>query len=345
MSKLNEAQKIEYLSSGFHQYLTINVFNQQTMTSSDTANIVVTLEDLDWDTKDTEDKTGLGRLANFVNSTFSNFLFTPLNDFNTIFKYEYYQGCFFIKMQPYASQIAMHILPTKYEGFKDGDVLLFKDKNITPLIHAYYSKHNKPNINLYYQHKKDGVLSGDRPLALNPPKFSKFSNKFTYFNYKTNTNSWDKDTYIDTYGEFDYDISKLTQNLDSIQINAGYNYNNSTSDKNIVHYTGIYDDHSIGSQKAVLIDANYDGENSFSNVITQLEWNNTTSKLSFPQTEAKAYNGLGFNNTHLGNIGKKFLKTIKYWNDTIFISERNDDNETEDDYKIGNWSDPDNGGN
>lgn len=349
MSKLNEEQKKEYLSSGFHQYLIIDILNKQKMTKNQPANLVITLSDLDWDTQGTDDETGLGRLANFVNKTFSNFLFTPKNDFSKIFQYEYYQGSFFIRMEPYTPQIVMHILPQKYEGFKSGDVLFFKDTRVTPIKHHYYRTHsNKPNINLYYQHQVDGVAAGDRPLSLNPVKFSKFSNKFTYINYLTESSTWEQKNYMDTYGEFDFDISEATENLDKIQINAGYQYNESSSDKNVIHYTGIYDNHSIDSQRAVLIDANYDGENAnFTNVITQLEWNQNSSQTSFPQTEAKAYNNLGFNNSHLHNIGKTFFKTIKYWNDDIFISEKNDDNDTQDNYKIGHWTDPDpnNGGN
>ena len=318
MSKLNEEQKKEYLTSGFHQYLVIDVLNTQIMTEKEPANIVISLEDLDWDTRNTDSKSGLGRLEKYINKSFSNFLFTPKDNFKTIFKYEYYQGQFFIRMEPYASQIAMHILPQKYEGFKSGDVLFFKDKAINPKKHAYYQRHpNGANINLYYQYKENGTFAGDRPISLNPVKFSKFNNKYTYINYNTSSSSWQKDTYVDTYGEFDYDISQQTKDLDKIQINAGYNYNNSSSDKNVIHYTGVYDNHAVGSQKAVLIDANYDGENSsYSNVISQLEWDNATSTLSFPQTSAKAYQNLGFNNTHLNNIGKKFNKTIG-WNSIL----------------------------
>lgn len=339
MSKLNQDQKKEYLSSNFHQYLIITLNNDDQMPENSFVNVVITLDDLDWDTRNESNKSGLGRFAEYVNTeTFANFLFTDKNDFQKIYNYEYYQGAFFIRIKPYSNKIAMHILPQKYEGFTQNDVLLFRDSSIEPIKHEYYGIHENKNINLYYQYQKDGIESGDRPLSLNPPKFSKFSNKYTYYNY--NNDEWQQDTYQDTYGEFDFDISGSTINIDNIQINAGYKYNNSTSDKNIVHYTGIYDNRAVGSQKAVLIDANYDGENPHSNVITQLTWNNNTEELKFPQDNADAYQNLSFNNTHIGNIGKLFHKTIKYWNDTIFISEKKDSNE-EDDYIIGNWTDPD----
>ena len=340
MSKLNKDQKEEYLSSNFHQYLIITLNNDDEMPENSFVNVAITLEDLDWDTKDELNRSGLGRFSEYVNTeTFANFLFTPEDDFQTIFDYEYYQEVFFIRLKPYTNKIAMHILPQKYEGFIENDVLLFRDSPIEPNMHQYYKNHESPNVNLYYQYQLDSADAGDRPLSLDPPKFSKFSDKHTYYNY--NNGHWQQDPYQDTYGEFDFDISPLTINIDSIQINAGYKYNESTSDKNIVHYTGIYDNKAVGSQKAVLIDANYDGESSYTNVITQLTWNNDTNELKFPQDSADAYQDLGFDNTHIGNIGKLFHKTIKYWNDTIFISERKDSRNEEDDYKIGHWVDPD----
>lgn len=335
MSELNEEQKKEYLSSGFHQYLIITLNNTNQIPDNNFVNVVITLDDLDYN-----ENAGLGALSEYVNQEFSNFLFTPHNDFNTIYQYEYYQGAFFIKMIPFSNKIAMHILPKKYSGFKNGDVLLFKDSSINPIKHSYYAKHDSPNINLYYQYKNEDDDPQDRILELNAPKFSKFSNRKVYYNY--DNNEWVEEPYEDIYGEFDFDISNKSSNLDCIQINAGYKYNTATSDKNVIHYTGIYDNHSIGSQKAVLIDANYDAENTdYSNVITQLEWDNNQNKLSFPQTEAIAYQDKGFNNTHLGNIGKTFHKTIKYWNDTIFISEKKDNKNQVDDYKIADWTDPD----
>lgn len=337
---LNINEKIEFMDSGFHQSFIIKL-NAEMESINETVNITLRLDEIGG--TDNGHSWGLNKRIEYINEHYDNILFTPSNDFYTIYPYEFYKGIFYIKAKPFSSEIVLHILPKHCRA--SDKVLMFKDSDIDPKKHFiktddYYNRHTGNIINLYYQSiDLTNNTKQDRPSYAKPyPEFHKFGQGDYYKLYqKHNENNWiteDYPTVNKPFGEYEFDISSWAKNMQNIQINAGYQYNES-SPTNAIHYTGIKDNTNTAIEdRAVLIDSNYDKITSKTNNIQQMEYylDNGNKKIRFPESSInqKSFKS-GFNNSHTPN--KTFHKKIKYFNDFLYIEENNQ-------YVLGEWKDP-----
>lgn len=342
--KINDiATKQSILDTEFHQYYFITLDEDfidendlYTLTNEQHVNVVIPFEKI----SDDETSYGLSPLMKYFNKDFSNILITHADNFNVIHQCEVYKNVLFIRLKPYTTQIALHIISKSYDA--TDNILFFKDefledknykcKKITHSnhYHIYDDKEHK-KINLYYQ-------SNDKdrnPEAKPYPAFSKFdSNPVIYYRYaeedddSSTTYTWQSDTYEPTYGEFEFDIKgRGVTNRQNTQINAGYRYNQS-SPQNAIHYTGIKDTtNSNPANRCTLIDTNFDGITTNSNVIEQFDLDDNDN-LIFPKTASPLNAGFSHSSgLHSSNIGNLYHKTIKYYNDAIYVEEF-DGNET-----------------
>lgn len=340
---LNENQKLEFLISGFHQYLIINLDtggNIQGNMPTSFVNLTLRLEDIGGGSGTSA--WGINKIAKYINETYDNILFTPASDFEKIYEYEYYKGVYYIKAKPFEETIVMHILP---KGLRvTGKVLMFKDStavynNISKS--DYIAEPKRPESYFESIDLANNEAKEKRPITAKPyPKFHKFGSGNVKKIYKKhNGASWTGETYRDSFCEYQFDISKWAKNLPNVQINSGYSYNNSSAisstsnDPYSIHYTGIKDNtNNQVEDRAVLIDANYDNVHNKTNNITQMEYyvESNNKKLRFP-TSLLTF-GSGFNNNHVSS-SKIFHKTIKYFNDILYTEEDGS-------YIISEWDDP-----
>lgn len=240
-------------------------------------------------------------ISPYLNYDVTNVIFTPKNDYKTIYRYEVYKKVFYVKMQPFSKEIRMHILPKQYDC--SDSVLIFKDNmlNTRTLSLSQNYKHypERGNINSYFQFN-----NADRDR--DNPDIS---------NNSWNFNQWGRNTFAD----FTYDISQNTKNFNSLLICAGYRYNKSTPFFS-VHYTGVKDKTNTEIEdRCTVIDANYDEISSKTNNITQFKYNQQ-NELLFPKddmTKDVKYADID----HLDNIGKLYHKKVKYINDLLYSEE------------------------
>lgn len=289
---LNDEGKLNFIKDNFHQYFDITITSDIVPENvNEFVNFVLPIEKID--TYDFENENGLRK---FFNNDFNNIVFTA-NDNETLFKYEVYKKVFFIRMPFYCDVIRMHIIPKKYDASDEKSetpLLFFKaDKNDINednffCTSQYERREDKKNINLYY---KEGSKSSSE-------------------------------------GIYKFDIRKYTKNLKNLQINSGYSYNETNPTDEINHYTGVLDEsdehgeptESLTEFNITLMDANYDEISNFTNTIKSQELNNNqiiwpTNTNPYPDSQN------GFNNPH--SINTIYHKTIKYFNDDIYIEEDN----------------------
>lgn len=348
----NILAKQEILNTEFHQYFFITldedfkIDDVYTLSNEQHVNVVIPFEKI----LDSESGYGLSHLLKYLNDSFSNILITNADNFKVIHKYEVYKNVLFIRLQPYTTQIALHIISKSYDA--SDNILFFKDEfmkdedfSYTTNISNHYkiytdAEHN--NINLYYQ-----VDNQDRNPNTKPyPMFSKFdSNNIIYYQYNEENNNgvitlvWEEDIYEPTYGEFEFNIkNRNVVNRQNTQINAGYRYNDS-SPQNAVHYMGIKDNTNQNpADKCSLIDTNFDNITANSNVIEQFDLDNNDN-LIFPQTASPLNTGFTHESgLHSENIGKLYHKTIKYYNDAMYVEEFDG---TDTNYMSSEWYDED----
>lgn len=349
----NILAKQEILDTEFHQYCFITldedfiVDDTYTLSDEQHVNVVIPFEKI----LDVESGYGLSHLLKFFNKDFSNILITNANNFKVIHKCEVYKNILFIRLKPYTTQIALHILSKSYDG--TDNILFFKDEFMKDENFSYTSKtsnhykiytdteHN--NINLYYQ-----TYNKDRDEETKPyPMFSKFdANNIMYYRYEEEEDNgitnlvWQEDVYESTYGEFEFNIqNRNVVNRQNTQINAGYRYNNS-SPQNAIHYMGIKDNTNENpADRCSLIDTNFDNITSNSNVIEQFDLD-SNDNLVFPQTASPLNEGFTHESgLHSENIGRLYHKTIKYYNDAIYVEECDGEETT---YMSSEWNDEDN---
>lgn len=275
--------------------------------------------------------------------------------------------------------LTLHLLPKKYKG--TDSILLFKDNyyylnnkklHLQELLtDRFYKKHRKYEtdskgnyildnmqekipkniINAYFQSGLNGTNRKDRFKINNQnyPEFDKFdTNKFFYQDYNAN-NQWKKETWTtpwdgdqEMYAEFNCDMTKYTGNMNNIQINACYSYNNS-SPTNAVHYLGFKDiTNNDIADRCALIDANLDSiinNKTTTNYISQLEYIN--EQVHFPISLNVVQQDNSYTHNHTTNIGRKHYKTIKYFNDRLYSEEKSIENNEiiQQGYTIGDWTD------
>lgn len=269
---LTTEKKKEFLKTRFHQFFDIELKNTININESNIehfVNFVLPLSKLN-------EYYDINDFKKFLNNNYNNVIFTPSNNSDIIYDYEFYQGVYFIKMKPFSKKIRMHIIPKKYNASNtasNNPILFFKDnqyeitENIFSCSDEYKRINSFKNINLYYK------LSQELP-----------SNGFYKFNIK------DK-----------------TKDIKNLQINLGYAYNDTNpTDKNW-HVTGIIDEsNEIGQLiepneftgfNEALVDVNSDNRLDYTNKIlqqkitnNQIDWDNLY-----------IHNG-GFNNTHIPSI-------------------------------------------
>lgn len=353
--------KKELLSNGFHQYYFITLDNELTNANEqplsgpdEPVNVVIPIDTI----MDTNNNYGLAELKKYINEDYSNFVITNADNFNIIHQYETYKKVFFIKLKPYTSQIALHILPKSYDA--TDNILFLKDDFINNKNYEKYSINKTNHYEARYINNNIRVDFENRHHweARPFPAFSKFDEEpVIYYRYTENNDNgrtfiWTPDTYEETYGEFEFDIrDRQVTNPLNTQINVGYRYN--TAQPNAVHYTGIKDvTNENVTDRCALIDANLDNIANESNVITKFEPDN--EDVVFP-TQLNIINegftndsGLHTQNTTdviesqqngtITNIqlieGKTYHKTIKYFNDAIYSEEFDGDNKK---YMFSKW--------
>ena len=286
---LNEDGKKEFLKSNFHPYFDINlesnIIPEQALQF---VNITLSLDDID-SQYDLED------LKVFFNDEYNNIVFTSSDDQN-IYRYEFYHDVYFIRAEPFDSTIRMHMLPKKYDAsntLSDFPVLFFKDENQTidetnfSCTEEYTRYDDKNPINLYYQEAEKSPSNG----------------------------------------LYKFDIRQHTKNFNNLQINLGYSYNDSNPTDEIKHYTGILDEsdetgipvsqENFTEWNMSLMDTNYDNVSDYTNTSKMQELNQIWPTDTIPYNDGE--HTVGFNNPH--NINTVYHKTIKYFNDNIYIEE------------------------
>jgi len=290
---LNEEGKKEFLTSDFHTYIDIELScDIKTNNITQFSNFVLPIQKL-YEYIDEQ------YLKSLFNKEYNNVFFTT-QDNNVIHRYEYYQKVFFIRMTPFGS-LRMHFVPKKYDASDsktDKAILIFKDnkqninKNNFSCTEEYQRDNEKNTINLYYQ------LTEQKP-----------SNGLYLFN-----------------------IKNQTKNLNKLQINMGYSYNDTNPTDKLKHYTGVLDmsnqngdlitDNNYTEYNKTLVDANYDNVSDYTNVSKMITIENSPQWPSDTTPYNDNVHDVGFNNEH--TINQIYHKTIKYINDDIYIEENNE---------------------
>lgn len=274
--------------------------------------------------------------------------------------------------------ITLHLLPKIYDG--TDDILLFKDdynflnqrklwlkENISDRFYKKHRNYKKDKngqyilnnfqekiptniINIYFQSGLNGEDRKDRKqISDTYPEFDKFdTNKFFYQDYNRN-NKWIKEVWEtpwdgpqEMYAEFYCDLSKFTNQMNNIQIDVCYTYNQS-SPPNAVHYLGFKDNTNNDiADRCALIDANLDkiiNGKTTTNYISQLEYRN--DEVHFPISLDTVQQDNSYTHNHTIDIGRKHYKTIKYFNDRLYSEEKSIENSEviEQGYTIGDWTD------
>lgn len=276
-------------------------------------------------------------LSEYFNSDMDNVVFTPKNDYNTIYRYEVYKNVFFIKMNPFALNITMHLLPKNYHC---SNVVLFlkddmKASKTIDISEDYRYYGNKDNINSYYQ--VDGEDRDRTTLDSEAP--------YDYTEWNNNTHC-----------EFKYDVSKDTQTFRNIEICTGYRYNK-TSPYYSIHYTGAKDENKNGNRRpedrAFLIDANTDRVTGKNNIITQMVYDdNNTTETSDDVIQVPPHDNIPIRKFYPDSINhvldeegesiihKLHHKKVKYIHDTLYSEEDlNRFSDDEERYASAEWID------
>ena len=287
---LNDAGKIEFIKNTFHPYFDIQITsNIVPQNVNGFVNFVLPLEDFEgYDLN--EDS-----LRKLFNDDFNNVVFTSEN--NDLFKYEFYKNVYFIRMNFFSDVLRMHILPKKYDASNE--------KSETPLLFFKADKENITNENFMctaqYERKED--------------------RKNINLYYKENSQA-------NSQGIYKFDIKEYTRNLKTLQINSGYSYNDTNPTDEINHYTGILDESDengdpvevLTEYNISLMDANYDNICDFTNTVKHQEL--ISNNIFWPRdTDPYPDSSNGFDNEH--TINTLYHKTIKYFNDDIYIEENN----------------------
>ncbi len=339
---LNTEAKLEMLKSEFHPYNIIEISSDTVNENppSGFVNLVLNLDEI----QDREWKDFYNHIKDYISYiesdngerilTFENLLFTNGNDLTDLYQYEYYKGNIYVRMNSYTDKVAMHIVSRSYYTMDKDQVLFFKDDNVVDMNEHfscssdYYKRHTDNSINLYYQainmgnNKKD-----DRSREFECPNFGLYDKTNPNSLYqKFKGNNWTKENYKTMFGEYVFDISKYTRDMNNLQINSGYRYNNS-SPWNAIHYTSVQDDTNLAVEdRCTLLDTNFDNiraADDYTNVVKQMEYIKSSKSMRWPTTNSIMENK-GFKNSHSedAKIGVLNHKTTKYFNDDLYTEEK-----------------------
>ena len=285
--------QIDFINNHYHPFFEINIQNDTLESAAevsyfDFVNLVLRFEELG-------SKYDIARLSNLFNDDYTNVIFTSKDNKN-IYRYEYYNGAFFIRIDSYTfgtnDPIRLHIIPKKYDASSSKTnfpVLIFKDtpqaiKESSNFFLSPYDTRDKTRINLFYT----------------------------------------EDEKQQCVGHYQFDIREKAKNLNILQINLGYAYDNTNPTNEIRHLTGVLDFSDADGNRVVggnttefnktLIDANYDHVANFPRTITEVSYEGDLIKWP---TKTQFQNGL--TDTH--DINTVYHKTLKYFNDDLYTEE------------------------
>lgn len=285
---LNNEGKKEFINNMFHQYFDISLESDiQEENITQFVNFVLPISTIN----EFYDCT---KLSKFFNQDYNNVIFSS-TDNNYIYRYEIYQGVYFIRMEPFSKTIRMHIIPKKYDASNtlSDAILFFKD--------------NKEVINENNFRKTDSYTRNENKNIIN-----------SYYN---------EDDAVASYCMYKFDIKDKTRNIKSLQINMGYSYNDSNPTNKLKHYSGVLDEsNEVGVPinpndftefNSTLIDMNLDN-NGFTNEIGLLKSDNDS--INFENDNNINHKSVGLNNNS-HTINQIYHKTLKYINDDLYIEE------------------------
>ena len=293
----NEGKK-EFLKTKFHQYFDITLDNDIVIQEDSIVqfvNFILPLSKIN-------EYYDIQSLKPFLNSDYNNVIFTPYDNNNIIYDYEFYQGDYFIQMKPFSKTIRMHIIPKKYNASNttsDHPILLFKnsqydiDSDIFSCSSQYHRINSFKNINLYY----------------------------------------DESTKQKSNGFYKFDIKDKTRDLNNLQINLGYAYNDTNPTNDIWHVTGIIDESNeqgepissdqYTSYNEALVDINGDNNLDYTNKIVQERIHNN----QIDWDDLYVHEG-GFNNPHSNimpsNDVEQILNQFNEFSDDLYYLFRGD---------------------
>lgn len=325
----------------FHPYFYMDVIKPEDKEPVGFINLKIHLDDLYGE--------GLGFDAiseqwseNYFNDGFSNLAFTKVDDFNTVFKYEYYKGMFFIRLDEYVDRIAIHVFPKNY--YTMNQLLLLKEDyndftyelkpNATYYTRDNYDKEPYDRVNATYMMEEDDsfVIRKGRNTYKDFSKFKKQNGMY----HEKSENGWIREDYKDNFVEYDYPLG-AARTLSSIEIASGYTYNESCSN-NIEHYIGIKDKTNASDEdRAAIIAMNPDNINNILpdetnySTIPQQYWDDSKKQTQLSETYNVYKDEKGLSNPH--TINKRYDMTLKYLNDDLYIEENNQ-------YLLTEWEDP-----
>lgn len=269
---LTTEEKKEFLKTRFHQFFDIELKNTIEIDENSIeqfVNFVLPLSKLN-------EYYDIDNFKVFLNNDYNNVIFTPADNTDIIYDYEFYQGVYFIRMKPFSKNIRMHIIPKKYNASNtasNNPILFFKNnqyevtENIFSCSDEYKRLNSFKNINLYYQENQE----------------------------------------LPSNGFYKFDIKDKTKGMKNLQINLGYAYNDTNpTDKNW-HITGIIDESNENGERITpnefteynesLVDANSDNRLDYTNKILQQKIKNH----QIDWDDLYTHNG-GFNNPHIPTI-------------------------------------------
>lgn len=249
-------------------------------------------------------------LSPYLNADMTNLVFTPKDDYNTVYRYEVYKEVIYLKLNPFSQHIRMHILPKAYDC--SNNLLVFKDdmltKNNINISDDYHYYEDRNPINSYY-------FVNNEERDRDSPDIS---------SQQYNVNEWEN-----TFCDFSYNISNSTKSFNNLQICSGYRHNKTTPYYS-VHYTGVRDNTNIRTEdRCTLIDANYDKITDKTNNITQYHYDENKN-LYIPKNPIDIKSNYGDidhinyakeQENGIDCIYKLHRKTIKYINDSLYSEE------------------------
>lgn len=282
---LPKEEKQRIATSVFHETIDLELSSNSIPNEIKSfVNLVIDIDDIDYN------------VDPLLNEDKNNVFFTPFGS-SDIYQYEYYNGAYFIRMNPFAQKITMHFVPKKYDASNtdaEDSILLFKD---TP------NEIENATINMTSEYTKDS---------------NKIKNIF-------NTESDSPNQAI----QYNFSVKNRTKGLKKIQINAKYSYDETSSSIN--HMTGLLDLSNMYQQDLSVEDLTpwnsslIDFVTEDKNKVFQLPC--STLKRSLGEDWAISWvpnNCISSGENNLHTIGSnKYKRTLKYFNDSLYIEDGN----------------------
>lgn len=285
---LNNEGKKEFIKSNFHQYFDITLTGSIEADNVVFGNFVLSLENID-------KYYSLNDISKFFNDNYNNVIFSSRNN-EHIYRYEFYQGVYFIRIEPFSKFIRMHIIPKKYDASNTltNPVLLFKDRD--------------------YEIDEENYIHQD--VYTRNPNGNPINICYT------------GDTIVPSRCIYQFDIRDKTRNLHALQINMGYRYPSNCSHDNgvIKHYTGIMDESDEhGKASELLTTFNDTCVDVNDNPMSELVILEKGSRQILTWDDNPVYN-VYHDDTEVSNehhMNTLYHKTLKYLNDDLYMEENN----------------------